>query len=320
VVVGLEGATQRYYALYRGNYGAYSSAARDNYENHSFGLAALHALTGRLRTSLHYDFLQGHDPRGSTTTAVDEPDVWNLHNVRGTVTYGAAEAPAQIGANVGYSTRKYASNRGATAIGDYYQWNVGGQFSYRVAPKTRASIDVGHSDIVHERQPLADSTENRYLLGLTWDATAKTQASVRGGYLTRDFADPAISSFSSATYEAAVTWSPLEHSIFRLTANRTSAEAIEPGSTFIIVDVASVSWSHSWFERVRSTLGYLYGQQNHEGIARNDTYQTFDMKVSYGIHRRVRLGLQFRHDARESPDSGFQYKRNLTLLTLESAL
>ncbi len=320
VAVGLEGATQRYYALYRGNYGTYSSASGSNYENHNFSLHAFNEWSTRLRTAAQYDFLRGNDPRGSTETAIQAPDFWNLNTLRGTVTYGAAGAPAWISANLAYLNRRYTSNHEVTAIRDYDRWDVGGQFSYRIAPKTRASVEIIHSDITHQRQPLADSTENRYLLGLDWEATAKTQGRVRVGYLTRDFSDPARETFSAATYEATATWSPMPFSVVALNASRTAAEAIEVGSNLVLVDVASVSWSHTWFERVRSTVGYLHGQQKHEGIGRSDTYQTFDAKLSYGIHRRVRLGLQFRHDTRDSPEPGFEYRRNLTLITLESAL
>ena len=113
---------------------------------------------------------------------------------------------------------------------------------------------------------------------------------------------------------------PLEHSSFSFSANRTSAEAIEAGSNFVVVDVATITWNHAWFDRVRSTVGYLYGQEKHQGIDRSDTYQTFDTKLSYAFSRRLRLGVQFRHDARESPEPGLDYRRNLTLLTLESTL
>src|SRR5215213_4889563 len=55
VAVGLEGAIQRYYALYRGNYGTYSSASGSNYENHNFSLHAFNDWSSRLRTAAQYD-------------------------------------------------------------------------------------------------------------------------------------------------------------------------------------------------------------------------------------------------------------------------
>lgn len=320
VVVGLEGATQRYYAIYRGSYGRFSSSAIDDYENHNFGLTGANDWTARLRSRAAYEFTRGHDPRGTTGTAVAEPDVWNLHRLRGSVSYGADGAPARIEGNAGYLSREYTTNRALTAGRDYEQFDVGATFSYRIAPKTRGLVQIGHTEITHNLDPLLDASENRYLVGVTWDALAKTQGAVRVGYLTRDASNPATPNFSAATYEASATWSPLTYSILNFTATRTSAEASEAGSNFIVVDVASVVWNHAWFDRVRSTIGYLYGQQNHEGLGRTDTYQTLNARVSYAIHRRVRLGAEFRHDARNSPDPAFEYKRNLTLFTIESSL
>jgi hypothetical protein len=321
VSVGLEGANQRYYVVYRGNYGRYLNSALDNFDNHNLGLAAGHDWTTRFTSLATYDYTRGRDPRGSTTETLTRSDPWTLHRLRGSVGYGAPGALGHLDGFVGYTKREYSGdNGGFPDTRNFDQVDVGGTFGYRVAPKTTATLTVQHSDITHPEAHVLDATENRYLVGVAWAAMAKTVGYGRVGYLRRSAADPAAGTFSTPTYEVGATWSPLTYSTLNVTANRTSAEAVEAGSRFLVIDVATVTWNHSWFERVRSTVRGLYGQQRHEGVNRTDSYYTVGAQVSYALHRRLRIGAEIRHDARNSPDPLLEFKRNLTLLTLESSL
>ena len=112
----------------------------------------------------------------------------------------------------------------------------------------------------------------------------------------------------------------MTYSVVTVTGTRSSAEAVEPGSTFMLIDVATIAWEHAWLERLKSTLRYLYGRQSHEGIGRTDTYHTINARLSYAVRRNVRLGAEVRHDVRSSPNPIFEYSRNIMLLTVESTL
>jgi hypothetical protein len=321
VSVGLEGANQRYYAVYRGNYGRYLTSSVDNFENHSFGVVAGHDWTTRLTSLATYDYTRGRDPRGATTETLTRSDPWTLHRLRGNAAYGAPGAQGRLEGFAAYTKREYSgANGGAPDARNFEQVDVGGTFAYRVAPKTSGTLTAQHSDITHPDAHVLDATENRVMVGVVWEAMAKTNGYGRVGYLRREGSDPAAGNFSTPTYEVGATWSPLTYSTLNVTANRTSAEAVEAGSRFLVVDTASATWDHSWFERVRSTVRGLYGQQRHEGLSRTDSYYTVGAQVSYALHRRLRVGAEIRHDARNSPDPLLEFKRNLTVLTLESSL
>lgn len=320
VVAGLEGATQRYYFVYRGLYNHYFSSSASSYEQHSLGTVAINEWTARLRTTASYDFSRGQDPRGSTAVSAAAPATWNLHRLRGGASYGAAGARGRVDGSVGYTKRNYTSTAPAAGGLDYEQVDVRASLYYRVAPKTSAVVTVSHADILYDENPTLDATENRYLVGVTWDALAATQGRVAVGYLTRDPEDSALPSFSSPIYEAEVSWSPLPYSTVNLLAMRSSAEATEIGSSFVEVSAAVLTWNHRWLERVHSTVRYVHGEQGHQGLGRVDTYNTLSTRLSYAIRRRVRLGAEFRHDNRSSPDPLLEYKRNLTLFTVESSL
>jgi hypothetical protein len=108
--------------------------------------------------------------------------------------------------------------------------------------------------------------------------------------------------------------------VFDFSARRTLAESIEGGSTFAINNVAGATWNHVWTARVQSTVSYVLGRISYQDLGRADTYQNFAVRVSYGLERWLRIGAEFRRDTRDSNVTGFDYERNLTLLTLEAAL
>jgi hypothetical protein len=320
IAVGLDGAAQRYYLVYRGNYGAYASSSADDYAEHNIALSAANEWSSRLRTLLRYEFLRGHNPRGSTESTLTEAEIWHVNALRGSISYGAPGAPGRLEGRAAYVNRKYVDNRAVTAGRDHEQFDTSGSFYWRIAPKTQALTEIRRSDISHELDPSLDSTEMRYLVGARWEATAKTTGEMRAGYLARDFAAAGRPDFTALTYELNAAWVPLTYSAVTLAATRTTNESLEAGSTFVVDHLGSVSWTHGWSDRIRSIATYLYGQQDHEGLGRTDTIHAFGLKVTYAFQRRMRFGVEFRRDTRSSPVHALEYERNLTLMTMEASL
>ncbi len=321
VIVALPGPTQRYTARYAGNYGRYESSSKDNYEDHSVGLDANNEWSTRFRTLARYDYFRGHDPRGATATATaaDAPDRWDTNALRGSLAYGAKGAQGNIEVDAGVGSKRYLTNRAVTAVKDYDQTDLGGAFYYRVGPKTQALVQIRGSDIGYKTDTSLDSTEMRYFGGLKWDATAKTQGMVKLGYMTKKFSDASRPNSSNPSYEAGVTWSPLTYSVVNLNAIRTFGEQTS-GGNFILTDNVSLSWNHDWSSRVRSTLALAQGRDVHEGLNRTDTRENLGLKANYAFRRWLRVGGEFKYEARDSNVPNVDYKRNLMLITLDATL
>ena len=317
VVVGLEGPNQRYYAAYRGNYGNFASDAQNDYADHNLALNAAHEFTGRLRTAARYDFVRGHTPRGATSTSTTGSEKLTQQTIGGTVNYGAPGAQGGLQGDVGYSTRRF-SGSGASGFAEYDRIDASGTFYYRVAPKTRALIQATRADIEHPRDSSLDNTETRLQVGVTWEALAATRGRVAVGYTAKDFTSR--EDFTGGSFEAGVTWAPRAYSTVDVSAQRFLAESYEIGSSFTVNTVSSISWRHIWPSGLLSTVNYLYGHVEQEGLNRSDTYRNFGARVSYPLRRSIRLGAEFRHDVRDSGGGVLDYSRNLILLTLETAL
>ncbi len=321
VIVALPGPAQRYSASYFGNYGRYTSSSKDNYDDHAVGLDANNEWSTRLRTLLRYDFNRGHDPRGATAsaTAADAPDRWDTNALNGTAVYGAKGAQGNIEVDAGWGNRRYLTNRDITAAKDYQHKDLGGTFYYRVAPATQALFQVRGSRIDYDTNTSLNSTESRYLVGVRWDATAKTQGTAKVGYMKKKFSDSTRQDLSNPSYEAGVIWSPLTYSVFNLNAGRTFSEQTSGGDA-ILTDSVSLLWNHDWSSRVRSTALLARARDVHEGIDRSDTRDNLGLKASYAFRRWLRLGGEVRQEKRDSNVPNVDYTRNLMLFTFDATL
>ena len=319
IAVGLEGALQRYYAVYRGNYGVYSSSAQDDYADHNLALSAAHSWTTRLRTLLNYDYTYGHTPRGITTTSTASSEKWTQQSFRGTANYGAAGAQGGLQGEVGHTSRRYSGSTGA-AISEYDRFDVAGSFSYRVAPKTRAVVEAGWADVDHPSDRTLDNREMRYSVGVTWEALARTTGRARVGYTVKEFENSTRSDFSGESFEVAVAWAPRLQTAFDIGASRFLSESYEAGSSYVVNTVGTLVWNQGWARGVRTTVNYAYGRAEFEGINRTDAYHNVGARASYPLRRSLRIGAEFRRDMRDSRSPTLDYTRNLMLLTLETAL
>lgn len=322
VSVGLEGARHRYHAIYRGNYGRYASSSEDNYQDHNFTLVALDNWNARFRSFVQYDFLRGHSPRGASRDTTTFQDRWNWQSLRAAGFYGAEDAKGRLEARTGLSGRRYKTTPPGVVVDTrgYDQFDLGGAFSYRVGPRTRAGFEIDRADITHDGDPSLDSVEMHYSLGATWEALAKTRGRVKIGFVTKDFSDASRPDYSGPSYELGLTWSPRSYSNVDASIRRFLTENTESAGVFSVATAATLSWSHSWTERTRTSFSYSRTHQDQKGLGRTEIYSEAGVRVSYALRRWLRVGAEIRHDTRDSDLPGFDFTRNLTIFTVESAL
>ena len=319
VAVGLEGSLARYYLVYRGNYGTYATNAQDDYADHEVTLSAANSWTTRFRTLATYDYVHAHTPRGASVVLPTRTQRWDQHTLSARGSYGSVGAIGGIDGDMAYTTRRYQS-QDVGAVAEYDRFDVGGTFSYRVAPKTRTYVRVTYSDISHPRDSTLDSTENTYRVGVAWDALATLTARGAVGYMVKDFSSASRADFSGLGFDAAGTWTPRPQTAVELTATRALGETFEPGVNFLVNTFGTVTWNELWPRSIRSTLSYTYGRVSREGIGSQDTYIAAGGRVSYPIARSFRIGAEYRYDSRNSEIPGADYTRNIFLITAETAL
>lgn len=316
-------AANTYSLLAGATLGRYNTSTADNYDDYYLnGLANLD-LTTRLRANLKADYIEGHDPRGSTNNAISAtPDRWRQTYLGAIASYGARGAQGRVDFELGKLSRDYINNRSVTFASDRENTDVGATFFWRIAPKTSLLLQAKHTEIDYQSSASTlDSKENRLLGGLTWEATAKTTGIFKLGMVNKDFSDPARGSTTSPSYEGAIRWSPLTYSIVDFNLSKMPAETTGGVGDFIDKTITGALWSHQWTSRITTAASASYVTDNYKGsIDRKDKIQNFGLKATYSMRRWLNFGADYTYTNRDSNDNLFDFKRNTIMLFVNATL
>ena len=302
--------------------GQYQNHTSDSYANYNLnGLADLNLGT-RLRSTLKADYIDGVDARGSTNNPLSAtPDHYRQTYGQGIVSYGAPGAQGRIDFELGRLQRDYLNNRAVTAASDRKVDDLGATFHWRIGPKTSLIFQGKHSTVDYSlSSSTLGSTENTFLAGATWEATAKTSGMFKFGIVEKEFAESTRGRSTAISWTGDVTWSPLTYSRINLTLNRAPAETTGGVGNFIDRTATSVRWAHEWTSQISTEALGSYMTDAYQGAARTDNTQKLGLRTTYKMRRWLNFGADYAYTTRSSDDSKFDYKSNVFMLFVNAAL
>lgn len=321
VAAELKNHGDRYTLSYRGNFTRYDNSSADNFNHHDIQLAGDNYFTSRSSLGWGAGYIERTDPRGSTDRAISvEPDKWHAPMARAFYIYGTPGAQGRFEVEGSYQEKKYDNNRAVTIASDVNLATVSGRFFYRVMPRTSVVMEVRQTNADYIVDTSAnDNTDRRYLVGLTWDATAKTTGSFKVGHEQKDFTSAARQDSSGGTWEGAIRWSPLTYSVWDLVTSKTAADSTGYGD-YITNTATTLTWQHQWASTISSRASLGSVQSDFAATTRSDTINNYGLGVFYNIARTVRAGLEWTRTDRSSNQTIYEFSRNVTMLSLEATL
>lgn len=327
IVVEMPTQGQVYSATYSGIYTNYSSSSVDNFNDHNFGLAAKNDWSTRVNSLINVDYNKGHDGRNALGIVNNGfKQLWHTTGLKGMVHYGADGAQGQFELTAGQVAKRYDTNNGGTgtSLMDNDATNLMGAFFYKVAPATHMIFQAGTTKISYRVAPALvinnrDSTENQYMVGVKWDATAKTSGSFKIGKVNKTFSLGAQPSATNTAWDAAVTWSPLTYSVVNASLSQKAAESFGTGS-FMVSRDSNVDWTHGWSNYIKSKLSFGDGVDTYQGVNQVNKRQTYGAKLSYEVNRWLNAGVEYQNTKRNSTNPVLTYTQNITMLVLDGTL
>jgi len=288
-------------------------------------------VSARQDLSLFAQYAEGADARGEGRRQGDagliplEPDEWERVDFGGLWDYGAVGARGRLTLRAGLSELDYTNNEEGILPGDSgtlaldRDWQYyGGTFYWRVAPKTSLLADYMFTDMNYDLSSDSDSEIRTWMLGATWDATARTSGRISYGDQDRDFADPTKEDYSGPAWVASVTWRPRTYSMFTLTGTRNSQEPNGNGDYVLRQDI-TLSWLHDWAARFGTHVDIGYGEDDYRPTGRTDDLFYWGVGFRYTYNPHLRFGFSINGYDRSSADPEFEYQRMVYLLTLEAS-
>ena len=300
---------------YQAQIGRYFDSPDDDYVDHAFRNQVDVAFDRRNFMRVGYDYIRGHDPRGSTDRPpVGEPDRYKLSIPSFTYAFGTPGAAGRVEAYYNQAKRTYLNNRALTVLNDRTNDEYGAAFYWRVAPKTYALAEVRKTDIKYKDPRSALSAEEmRYYIGVSWEATAATTGTLKVGRLERQF-ERDLPRFTGPSWEAMVTWAPRTYSKLDLYSARQTNESTGLGN-FIVTSITGVTWTHAWSSVVTTGVDLRYTKDEYQGFDRRDEIRSVGLKAGYRFRRWLTIGAEYTYTDRDSNRPNFDYDQNLYLLT-----
>lgn len=304
---------------YQGQVGRYAQSDDDNYVDHTARAVYDIAFDRRNFLRIGMDYIRAHDPRGSTDRPIaGSPDKYRTTSPSVTYAFGTPGAAGRVELYAAEADKRYLNNRATTAASDRETREVGGAFYWRVAPKTYALAEARSTDIDY-RQPgiPAAGEERRFYGGVSWDATAVTNGTLKVGRLERKFD---LGGEDTATsWEGSIVWLPRTYSKFDFFTSRQTNESTGLGR-FILSSVGGVAWTHAWSSYLSTSLDLRYQKDDYRGFDRRDEIKSIGLRAGYRMTRWLTLGAEWSHSTRDSNLPLFEYDKNLYLLTATASM
>ncbi len=314
---------------YHGDYASYQDSSNDDYDDHDLEAGAYLLLGERSGLDLIASYEYGHDDRGTVLTQglppasgalPREPDRFTNEVYRGRYTYGVSRTRAFLTFEAGTQQLTYKNNEARTRFFNRKTTDGEATFGVRLRPSVSLQLSARARDISYDNPRASgvnpDSRENRYLLGLQWEATARTTGTVRVGRVEKKFDEPGRADFTAPNWEVEIRWSPRSYSHFELGTERYTDEPIELPGNVIDTRTYSLAWSHDWNDRFgsRATLSRLDRSYRFTTGERSDQSPRYGLAFTYKMRPWLRWELGVEASSRDGDLEREDYDRTIARL------
>jgi polysaccharide biosynthesis protein VpsM len=321
VIAELKSGSHTNAFTYSGNFGRYQSSSPDNFNEHEFVATTSNQFTARSDLTARAYYLIKSDPRGLLNRPFSaEPDRWNAVGADATYGYGALSAQGRFEFDLGFTDKQYQNNRDITELWDISTLNFATRFFYRIAPRTRLLAEFRDTEYDYKSSSsLLDNSEQRYLVGATWDIAAATSGTVKLGYMTKNFKDPSLKDYSGGNLEATIRWLPRTYSLVDFIARRSAVDSSGTGIFTVDTTVGAI-WNHHWWQYFSTRALATHVNSEFQGLSRTDRISTLTLGGYFDVRTWLRLGAEVTRQTRDSTDPTAEFKRNLLLFTVGATL
>lgn len=314
----------------RGDFAAYSSNQEDNYSD---GLGSA-AINFKLPRNLVLGFTgiveYGHDPFGTARTegqpaqnqALDE---WSQYTGSVALIGGQAET-SRIGYELEYSSlvRDYQTNKTITQFLDRQFNSMSLTLLYHFSPKLSVLAQGSFLELEYDRVQAGniDRSGNATLglVGLRWEATAKTSGDIRFGRGQWKPESNAAEDVDSSYYEASINWRPTRRSALRVSGAREYTPTYRFDAIYIDTQTFSLEWTELWSHRWSTRLTFGYSERDFVSAAETHEIVSLTGRLSYQLERDLSLYVLSRYLDRDAQNISERFEANSAIVGFEARL
>ncbi|MDO7086811.1 outer membrane beta-barrel protein [Pseudocolwellia sp. AS88] len=315
---------------YDGKFANYTKDSDLSFNEHKLAASALLDHSHKLSSEFKLNFDKKIETPGSTNSSTQSLEDFNKLENKSAIAklyYGQKSSIGQIVLGYKYSERTYTNNQ--QSFRDVGKSQFDATFFYRVAPKTRVIFYASTEDFKYKDQLLANgisfnqsSTNNLYLAGIEWEATAKSTGTFRLGYQNKDYDDERLNDISGLSYMLDLVWKPNPNTQIKLGADRQSTESAQINEGGFLSTSYSIELSHELTARTQLKAKIMKDNDDivfSSGSAnRTDKRNTLELGANHSLRDWIDINLSYKYQEKTSDIDAFNYKSNIINLSLET--
>jgi hypothetical protein len=223
------------------------------------------------------------------------------------------------------------------------QFNNAGTLTlfYQLMPKTSALVEGSYKRVVHDNpnvdaaagqtpglNRLFNSNEYWARAGLTWNITAKSTGTIKGGYEWKIFDNHESKSFRSPIFEVDIDHHFTAKTAIKLTGLRQAFETDEVGASYYTDTTGAIQLSYKPVTKIEITPrgSYSYDKYSQSTVfngidaTRKDGLWNAGIDVTYSMNKWITVGLGYTHSNRASNFTVYDYTDNLAMVKLKGTI
>ncbi len=314
----------------KGEFAAFNYGTEDNYAD---GLGSA-ALNFKLPRNLVLGFTGiaelGHDPFGTARTEGQPSqnqtlDEWSQYTGSVALVGGQAER-SRLGFELSYASlmREYQSNEVSTQYLDRTFNSASATLLYHVTPKLSVLAQGSFMalDYDHVQAGTIDRSGDASigLVGVRWEATAKTSGDIRVGRGQWQADSAGVEDIDSSYYDASITWNPTKRSTFRLSGAREYSPTYRFDAVFIDAQSIRLQWTEMWTYRWSTALILGYSERDFVGANEKHDIVSVTGRLTYQLDRDLRIYVSSRYLDRDAINISERFETNTAIIGLEAKL
>ncbi|MBU1006211.1 MAG: outer membrane beta-barrel protein [Candidatus Omnitrophica bacterium] len=234
----------------------------------------------------------------------------------------------RLGVHLGYEnfTRDYKSEDIYDAY-DRTEHIYSFMLTHKTSPKTDLLFEYDFAQVRYDNDTArSDSDYHQFLVGAIGEVTQKTTATLKTGYMFRDYENDVEPDFDSGVLYADIVHKFSDKNALKMSFERTAYESLYGVNNFYKVENVSATFDHYF---TRKLMGFLtarhqinsYPRETTEGAEtkkRKDKYISMGAGFEYYLNKWMTFTLRADHITRGSNFDVFEYDQNRVTFTAKA--
>ena len=287
----------------------FEGSSEDNYSDMFLEFTADIVLTSKHRVGVDLGIADTHQARGGgfsigSGNLQQEVDTYSQADYGVSYRYGRDEAKAQLGfyylvQQVDFDARFDGDGIDLTRIRDRQTDTIGATLSYEIGAKTDLVVDLNQQELDYDVESGFGNTVDSLLVGVSWDATAKTSGRIQVGTQSRDLTSGG--SEDSSIWQVRLDWTPNNNSTFQMTSSKSSEASIGIGNSRDIV-ATYLSWILEWTSEWQSNVTYGIEETDFIGTNIDLDNTVISVNFEYEMNDMLTANIFFTDTNRDTTD------------------